>query len=141
MLDRERILAKLDELDGYLGELRQVVPGDFEEYMRKVEKKRACERVLQIAIQCVLDVCHQIVSGLRLGLPSEEDDMLEKLGRAGVLSTPILESVRAMKGFRNILVHEYGGIDDALVFKAAKNRPNDFEAFKSEVLQILRTAQ
>jgi uncharacterized protein YutE (UPF0331/DUF86 family) len=45
-----------------------------------------------------------------------------------------------MKGFRNILVHEYGGIDDALVFKAAKNRPKDFEAFKTEVLQILRSA-
>ena len=129
MLDRERILAKLGELDGYLGELRQVVPGDFGEYMRKVEKKRACERLLQIAIQCVLDVCHQIVSGQRLGLPSEEDDMLEKLGRAGVLSASVLESVRAMKGFRNILVHEYGGIDDVLVFKAAKNRPKDFEAF------------
>lgn len=38
MLDRERILAKLDELEGYVGELRQIVPASFAEYMDKQEK-------------------------------------------------------------------------------------------------------
>lgn len=33
MLDRERILTKLDELEGYVGELRQIVPAGFAEYM------------------------------------------------------------------------------------------------------------
>ena len=47
MLDRERILARLDQLDSYLGELRQVLPEDFAVYQR-VERKRACERLLSI---------------------------------------------------------------------------------------------
>ncbi len=32
MLDRERILARLDDLEGYLKELRQIALGSFEEY-------------------------------------------------------------------------------------------------------------
>jgi hypothetical protein len=44
VLDRERILAKLDEIDGYLRELRTVVPATIEDY-RQIEKRRACERV------------------------------------------------------------------------------------------------
>ena len=32
MLDRERILAKLAEIDGYLVELEEVVPSSFERY-------------------------------------------------------------------------------------------------------------
>lgn len=116
MLDRERILAKLDQLDGYLRELRQVVPGSFAEYMDSVEKRRACERLLQIAIEYMLDICGLFVSRLRLGLPGEEDDLLEKLERAKVLSPPVIAMMRAMKGFRNILVHEYGGIDNAIVY-------------------------
>jgi len=30
VVDRDRVLAKLDELDGYLGELRAVAPDRFE---------------------------------------------------------------------------------------------------------------
>ena len=44
MVDRDRALAKLDEMDGYLGELRAVTPRDLEEYAR-IEKKRSCERI------------------------------------------------------------------------------------------------
>jgi hypothetical protein len=31
MIDRERILAKIDELDGYLWEIHQIMPTSFEE--------------------------------------------------------------------------------------------------------------
>jgi len=39
VVDRDRILAKLDQLEGYLQELRQILLETFEEY-QKVEKKR-----------------------------------------------------------------------------------------------------
>src|SRR5436309_14835225 len=72
VVDRDRVLAKLDRLDGYLSELRSIVPARFEEYLR-VERKRACERLAQVAVEAVLDVCALLVPGLRLGLPGEED--------------------------------------------------------------------
>jgi len=137
MLDRERILTKLDELDGYLGELQQVAPESYARYMDSVEKRRACERLLQISIECVIDVCGLLVSGLRLGLPAEEDDLIEKLEQAGLISSEMAKMLRTMKGFRNILVHEYGRIDNALVFAMATRRLQDFDAFKTEILRAL----
>ncbi|MBI4400676.1 MAG: DUF86 domain-containing protein [Nitrospirae bacterium] len=138
MLDRERILSKIDQLDQYLGELSQVVPASFPEYQASVEKRRACERLLQLCIECVLDICTLLVSGLRLGLPGDEDDLFEKLERAKVLSPQILALLRPMKGFRNILVHEYGGIDDAVVYKIAMGRLRDLETFKQAVRRVLQ---
>ena len=137
MLDRERILTKLDEMDGYLGELQQVAPESYARYMDSVEKRRACERLLQISIECVIDVCGLLVSGLRLGLPAEEDDLIEKLEQAGLISSEMAKMLRTMKGFRNILVHEYGRIDNALVFAMATRRLQDFDAFKTEILRAL----
>jgi hypothetical protein len=32
MLDRERVLAKIDQIEGYLRELREIVPKDFVTY-------------------------------------------------------------------------------------------------------------
>lgn len=104
MLDRDRILAKLDELHGYLGELRQIVPESYARYVESVEKRRACERLLQIAIECVIDVCALFVSGLRLGLPAEEDDLIDKLEEAGLISSDWARdiwgiSVHSSRGF------------------------------------------
>jgi len=56
LLDRERLLAKIDALDGYLKEIREILPVDFEEYQR-IEKRRACERLLQVSIECIIDIC------------------------------------------------------------------------------------
>ena len=141
VVDRERILGKMAELDGYLNELRQILPKSFDDYVRSIEKRRACERLLQIAVEAVIDICAMLVQGLRLGLPAEEDDVFEKLAQHGVLSQKMVETLRRMKGFRNILVHEYGRVDDRIVFDVAVNRLCDFEDFKREVLATLQKLQ
>jgi uncharacterized protein YutE (UPF0331/DUF86 family) len=137
VLDRERILAKVDELEGYQRELLQIAPDSIDEY-QKIEKKRACERLLQISIETVIDIFHLLVKGLRLGLPAEEDDLFEKLAGAGIISQGMKEKTKRMKGFRNILMHRYGDIDDRIVYEMATERFGDFEAFKKEVLEALR---
>ena len=135
-LDRERILTKMDELDGYLNELKGIAPGSFEEY-QKVEKKRACERLLQLSIEVLIDICHLLVSGLRLGLPAEEDDLFRKLTEARILSEELGEKLREMKGLRNILVQEYARVNDRLVYEAVRAKAQDFSSFKNEVLKYL----
>ncbi|MBI1744107.1 DUF86 domain-containing protein [Candidatus Acetothermia bacterium] len=137
MIDSNRILAKLDELESYLEELRQIRPASFEEY-QKIEKRRACERLLQISVESVIDVCTLLVSGLRLGLPSEENDIFEKLTRANVISPVMQETLKKMKGFRNLLVHEYGRVNDQMVFEFLRLELGDFEKFKEEILQFLK---
>ena len=137
MLDRERLLAKMDDLGGYLKELQEILPASFEEY-KKIEKRRACERLLQVSIECVIDICGLIVIGLRLGLPAEEDDLFEKLEQEGIITSSRKESLKKMKGFRNILVHEYGHVDDMIVYEVLQNNLNDFEVFKQEILQAIK---
>ena len=136
MLDKDRILAKIDELDAYLGELKQIAPSGYAEY-QQIEKKRSCERLLQLCIECVIDVCKLIVVQLRLGLPSEENDLFAKLEDKGLLSHQVAEVVRQMRGFRNILIHEYAAIDDELVYTYVNTRLGDFESFKKEILTVL----
>jgi uncharacterized protein YutE (UPF0331/DUF86 family) len=137
VLDRERILAKVDVLDGYLKELQGILPASYEEY-KKIEKRRACERLLQVSIECIIDICGLMVTGLRLGLPAEEDDLFEKLEQAGIITSQRKQTLKKMKGFRNILVHEYGEVDDRIVYEVLQNNLNDFGTFKEEILQAIR---
>ncbi len=137
MVDRERVLAKIDELDGYLRELRAIAPTSFAEF-QQIEKRRACERLLQISVEAVIDLCHLFVSGLRLGLPADEDDLFMKLEQAGIFPAAMAGTLRRMKGFRNILVHEYGRVDERIVYDAATTRLGDLEAFRQEALAVLQ---
>lgn len=137
MLDRERVLAKLDQLRGYLGELQEIVPSDFDDYGR-VETRRACERLLQISIEAVIDTCGLLVAGLRLGLPGGEDDLFEKLVGAGVVSEEAAERLRMMKGLRNVLVHEYARVDDRIVYETLRSGLPDLEGFIEQISRKLR---
>ena len=137
MLDKNRVLSKLDELDSYISELESVMPKSYEEYVNSIEKKRSCERLLHILIECVIDICALMVKGLRLGLPAEEEDLFEKLGKGKIVSGEMKGKLKSMRGFRNILVHRYAEVDDELVFENLGSI-NDFKEFRKEIGSFLR---
>jgi uncharacterized protein YutE (UPF0331/DUF86 family) len=137
MLDRARIITKIDELEGYLKELRSIVPEDYNEYLLSIEKRRACERLLQISVECVIDICGLLVSGFRLGLPAEESEIFDKLFMNNIISAEMKDTLKSMKGFRNILVHDYAKLDNALIYEVTTTRLIDFERFIKEILKVL----
>lgn len=136
MLDKDRILGKIDELDNYLSELSQIIPKDFVEY-QKVEKKRSCERLLQLCVECLIDICKLFVTGLRLGLPSEETDLFDKMQKKEIISESLVSILKEMRGLRNILVHEYATVNDKIVFETLKTKLKDFQKFRKEILSSL----
>ena len=140
MLDKNRILSKLDELNSYLVELEEVMPKNYEEYVNSIEKKRSCERLLHISVECVIDVCSLMVKGLRLGLPSGEEDLFERLERKKIISGRMKEKLKLMRGFRNVLVHRYGEVDDELVFENLKSI-EDFKDFSKEITSFLKAGK
>ena len=133
---KERILAKLDELDLYMSELREIMPKSYEEYINSIEKKRSCERLLHISIECVIDICALLAKEINAGIPSGEEDMFAKLEKKGAITTEMKDILKRMKGFRNVLVHRYEDVDDELVYENL-NRLDEFRKFENEIRAFL----
>ncbi|MBD3350670.1 MAG: DUF86 domain-containing protein [Candidatus Lokiarchaeota archaeon] len=133
MADIERILIKIRELEGYQEELFSILPDNQEDFLQNIEKQRATERILQIMIECVIDICYMLNKELHNGPPPDEEAVFD------FLSDKIdnIEIIKKMKGFRNILVHRYGKVNSKLVFQFAKRNVGDFNAFISEVNRLL----
>ena len=83
---RRRILYLLDQLDVYLKELEVHLPKSFSQYEKNLEKKRFCERTLQLMIEICINISQLLVKGLKLGLPTEEESIFEKLEQSKVIS-------------------------------------------------------
>lgn len=137
-MDQERILSKFDQIEEYLEKLEKIKPNNFDLYKRSVKDKLACERLIQLSIECVLDICNILVSKLRVGIPSDEDDVFNKLEEKKIITQKMKNILIGMKGVRNILVHRYGKVEDERIFEILSDKLEDFEKFKEEIICFLK---
>lgn len=135
--DRNRVLSKLDEMETYLNELKGILPNE-KEYLGNLVKRRACEKTIELAIETMIDTAAIIVSSERFGLPTDEENIMDILVRRKVITPDIGERIKDMKGFRNILVHKYGRIDDKLVYEFLTNNLNDLDEFRNQINEYLQ---
>jgi hypothetical protein len=73
----------------------------------------------------VFDICAIINSDLMLEMPENEEDIIENLAYRGILNKEMAEKLRRMKGFRNIVVHRYGKIDDRIAYSILRINLDD----------------
>jgi uncharacterized protein YutE (UPF0331/DUF86 family) len=97
----------------------------------------AVERNFQVAIECVLDVGNHLIAEEGFETPDDNEAIIEVLGKEGVLSTDLAARMRGMAGFRNILVHEYTGIDYVLLYDYLVNHLDEFREFAVCVVAFL----
>ncbi|MBU0457592.1 MAG: DUF86 domain-containing protein [Nanoarchaeota archaeon] len=133
----EKILIKLEEMDKYLTELETMLPEEEKEYLQDLTLRRACEKTIELAIESVIDMISIIVAQQKLGLPQSEDDLIKIISDKKIISHDLSNKIKQMKGFRNILVHKYGHIDDKLVYKYLKEEWDDFLVFEKEIKKYI----
>lgn len=134
--EKDRILLKLDEMENYLTELDEMLPKK-KEYLKDLINRRACEKTIGLAIESLIDACSMVISFYRLGIPSDEDNIFEILIKKNVITGLMGKQLREIKGFRNILIHKYGVLDDALVYEFISTDLIPFVEFKSAVVKYL----
>jgi uncharacterized protein YutE (UPF0331/DUF86 family) len=133
VIDREAIAARLRRLDECVAELRQLRPGTVQDYLASRRLRSTCERELQVAIQCALDIGNHVIAEENLTAPEDQADIFHILGASGILPPPFTARILPMAGFRNILVHDYLQIDHARVYSILTQALTDLEEFARHI--------
>jgi len=131
-MDLKRIQENLDELESYLNELEILLPEHEKDYV-ELRTKRACEKTFELACEATIDVCNIIVSQKGYGKPVDSRDSMSKLVENSVISEDLGERLKDMVGFRNLLVHRYGRVDDHQAFTHLTNELGDFFEFMEAI--------
>jgi uncharacterized protein YutE (UPF0331/DUF86 family) len=135
---REEIIRiKLKDIRDSLEKVKTHLPKTLEEFLDLGLVKDGIYKKVEFMIENVLDICKIINSDLNLGLPKKDTDIIENLVKNGIISGEIGEKIKEMKGFRNILVHRYGEIEDEIAYEEIKNGLKDFEEFEKEIEKFL----
>lgn len=124
MLDRDRILEKIDLAERWAQRVEAYRAPTLDDYLEEDIARAATERALQVSIEALVDAGLLFVSGLKLGLPDSESSIIDEL-EDEVLDEEEASLLDDVRGFRNVLVRQYGDLDDERVFELAGRFPTD----------------
>jgi len=133
LVNRAIIQRLLNNLEGYLNDLRSATDITHEKYLSDVRLQRFVERTLQIAIECCFDVVHHIISDEGLREPDSYADAFTILAEQGILPFESLKEYQLMAQFRNKIVHYYDKIDPEQVYVIFRKKLQTFDEFRNGI--------
>lgn len=132
------VYTKLTEVEESIETIRENLPTRIEDFVSMGIVKDGIYKRAEYAIENVFDICHVINADLSLGIPSNEEDVIENLKNNGILDATLSMKVISMRKFRNIVVPRYGRIDDRVAFHMLTEELDDFDAFSSRIRSVLK---
>jgi len=137
-LRKEIIKSKIAKLIDSLEFVEESLPKDFEEFKLSRITKNALYKEIEFSIELILDIIAIINSDLKLGIPEVEENIINNIEKNKLLSKEIINIIKEMKGFRNLLVHKYGEINDNLAYESIKEGLKDFDLIINEIESLLK---
>jgi uncharacterized protein YutE (UPF0331/DUF86 family) len=134
-----RILAEriLGDIKANVRDLRNAVDITWDVYRTDKRARRFVERTLHIIIEACIDIAQHIISDEGFREPSSYREAFAILTENGVLRKEDLERFENIASFRNLIVHYYERVDDAVVYGLFKENLSDFDLFVDRMIEYL----
>jgi uncharacterized protein YutE (UPF0331/DUF86 family) len=112
---------KLASLGAYLDELDATLPGTAAEYACDATVRRAVERLVQVVVECGSDAGDLLLTKEGRTVGDTARDIYDGLRSAGIIGDDLgRRFVRDHSGLRNRIVHDYDELDNAAVWRGAR---------------------
>ncbi len=138
MVDPDTLASILDNLRGYLKKLATLAALPPDEFVRDFTNVESAKHLLQVSVECCLDIAHHIVAEEGYRTPTDYHDTFVVLHEESILPADFMPTLRQMVSFRNRVVHLYWDVDDAIVYRILQENLDDFETYIAYILDFVR---
>ena len=140
MVDERVVSVKLEQIEQYHGELsakREAL--SRREFLSSTTERRAVERMFENAIQACADLAQHVASR-EFGFDgTTSKGAIRVLDREGVIDEGTAETLIAAVGFRNVLAHEYGHVNDEEVYETLQTGLSVYDTYCQQVARWMQT--
>lgn len=137
MVDAEVVRRRLRRLDETVARLRLLGERDKDEFLKDPITQAAAERLLQVAIQMVLDIGAHVLGDRGVVDWEEYREIPQRMAREGVIPTDLAGRLAEAAGQRNVLVHLYLDVDPEVIYETLARDLDVFRDFSSHVVELL----
>lgn len=134
---KSEVTSKLKDLEIYVKLLKGYSRHDIKEIESDLTLRGAVERYLQLAIETTIEISEMIIAHEGYKKPETYREVIEILGKEGVLKKPFAKGFALAAGFRNILVHRYDEIDLEELYRHLQKDIKDFDEFARQISSFL----
>jgi uncharacterized protein YutE (UPF0331/DUF86 family) len=138
MVDPDTLASVLGNLRGSLQKLAVLAELSEAEFTGDFTKVESAKHLLQVSIECCLDIAHHVVAQDGYRTPANYYDTFVVLSENGILPDAFLPTLRQMVSFRNRVVHLYWEVDDAMVYQIVRENLGVFETYIGHILDYAK---
>ncbi len=136
-VDKDLVEAKFDIIDRnlkFLKEFEEIDESSFERNFRDIQASKYS--LLEITEACI-DIASHIIAAEGYRRAETYSDMFEILLEERVISKKLADRLTEMAGFRNLLVHRYGEIDNKHILEIIQKDMKDVKMFMQKIIDFL----
>jgi uncharacterized protein YutE (UPF0331/DUF86 family) len=137
VVDRDQIEGLIRHLREYTSFLRQIVQQDRAAFLNDPKSIGSARYYLQVSIETCINIANHIIAAERLRAPQDYRDTFTVLNEASILPDDLTQTMRELAGLRNLLVHVYWDVDDAMIYEGVRAELRDFDAFIACIVALI----
>ena len=137
----EHIISKFDQIRENIQLIKGNLSKNYVEFEKLGIVKDGIYKRYEYSVELVIDIISLINAELKLGIPNGTGDIIDQLLKNEILDEELADIIRGMEGFRNILVHRYGKLDEKLAYKIIVENLSDFQIVENKIMTVLRHMQ
>jgi len=111
----------------------------FQKYRNSWKDKDSAERNLQKIIEAIIDIGKMIIADLKLREPGNNREVFLVLEEKSLFPSEYMELIDRIIGMRNIIVHSYDRIDDAIVYRVLKKSLGDIKKLIGHLKKLTKS--
>ena len=135
-LDLVRLAQKAADIRENVSVLTEYARRPDTNFLDNPEAVRSARYSFIVVIEAAVNVAAHICARILSRAPSSQRESFMLLAQAGLLSETLALNLSKMAGFRNLLVHGYGEVDNAVMLAFMRHNLEDVEDFLSCVQQL-----
>lgn len=132
------IEEKLKELLAYFQEMKELFKKTDKEILGDISLLRHAERLLQLAVDTILDINQHFIKELKLPATDDFQSTFEILSDNKILSRDFAVQFAPVVGLRDRIVHRYESINKKLFISSFRKNLHDFDEYMRYIYKYVR---
>lgn len=139
-LNLARIRQKVADIRESLAVLRGYAAWDDKAFLSNDEAIRSARYAFIVLVEAASNIANHLCAKLLAKAPTSYADAFLLLSERGLLDEGLTKRLAAMAGFRNLLVHRYGEVNNQRMLEIMRNNLGDLELFLSAIAEIIKNS-